>query len=100
MGNPEPQLGGAAGQGDERLDERLCSLTGEESLDELASVGHWLKGSAGTVGYGHFTEPARNLEQHARAGDAAAAWRALEQVRALAARIELPAPTSRTSPKQ
>ncbi|MCW8962474.1 MAG: response regulator [Gammaproteobacteria bacterium] len=32
------------------------------NFDELADIAHWLKGSAGTVGFDDFTEPAGKLE--------------------------------------
>ncbi len=35
-------------------------------LEALRLVAHWIKGSAGTVGFDAFTEPARRLEQLAR----------------------------------
>ncbi len=34
----------------------------------LAELAHWLRGAAGTVGFGCFTEPAGQLEQMARSG--------------------------------
>ena len=37
-------------------------------MEELASLAHWLKGSGGTVGYDDFTEPATELEAHAKNG--------------------------------
>ncbi len=36
--------------------------------DELASLAHWLKGAAGTVGFDPFTEPAERLELLAKEG--------------------------------
>ncbi|MCM2373419.1 PAS domain S-box protein [Aporhodopirellula aestuarii] len=35
-------------------------------MNELANLAHWLKGAAGTVGFGCFTEPASNLEGAAK----------------------------------
>ncbi|MBL8378883.1 MAG: response regulator, partial [Burkholderiales bacterium] len=58
---------------------------------EVARFGHWLAGSAGSVGYDEFTETARAVEQHARQGDLEAAQPALAGVRAMAARVVLPA---------
>ncbi len=74
----------------ERLVDRLASVDGAQDLDALADMGHWLRGSAGTVGYGDFTGPARDLEVRARAGDAEGASRALAALRALASRVEPP----------
>ena len=36
-------------------------------LTELAVLAHWLKGSAGSVGFHDFTAPALELEQFAKA---------------------------------
>jgi PAS domain S-box-containing protein len=75
----------------ERLTQRLGQASSDDDLGALAEIGHWLKGSAGSVGFGDFTEPAAALEQRARAGDAEGAERALAALRELASRIELPA---------
>ncbi|MFN0160153.1 MAG: ATP-binding protein [Burkholderiales bacterium] len=56
----------------------------------IAQFGHWLAGSAGSVGYDEFTESARAVEQHARQGNLAATQPELARVRALAARVVLP----------
>ena len=34
---------------------------------ELAALAHWLKGSGGTIGFDQLSEPARQLEEHAKA---------------------------------
>ena len=64
-------------------DERDCAA--------IARFGHWLAGAAGTVGYDAFTDAARQIEQQARQGDIAAVDLALANVRAMAARVALPA---------
>ncbi|MGV6858950.1 MAG: ATP-binding protein [bacterium] len=46
----------------------------------LADLAHWLKGSAGTVGYDEFTDPARKLEQCARSGDLETAGHIIEKL--------------------
>ncbi|WP_374668499.1 ATP-binding protein [Ramlibacter sp.] len=61
-------------------------------LAELARLGHGLAGSAGTVGFDEFTEPARELEACAAAGDAQGARQRLDLLADLAARVELPEP--------
>ena len=56
----------------ERLGERVTEMEKalqEDNLEELARLAHWLKGSAGTVGFDSFFEPALELEQAAKAGD-------------------------------
>jgi PAS domain S-box-containing protein len=56
----------------------------------LAQLAHWLKGAAGTVGFDPFTEPARELEQAAKEQDWARIATAIEVLRDMAARVEVP----------
>ncbi len=77
-----------------RLGEKLDEMEAHRlagSFEELARLGHWLKGSAGTVGFDGFREPAAQLEQHARARDAAGAESVIQALRGLASRIRLDA---------
>ena len=46
--------------------ETMESCYERQDADELAALAHWLKGSAGMVGFADFGEPARNLETLAR----------------------------------
>lgn len=62
----------------------------EERLDDLAASGHWLKGSAGSVGFDLFTEPSRNLEEAAKAHDLVASQLAMVEVLSLANRVQGP----------
>ena len=64
----------------------------EERMDDLAGSAHWLKGSAGSVGFDSFTEPARTLEEYAKAGDLAGAQVAMAEIVLLAIRIQAPPP--------
>ena len=57
---------------------------------ELASLAHYLKGVAGSVGFDEFTEPSRSLEGAARAGVPSEVDASLAALRALAARVVLP----------
>ena len=57
---------------------------------ELASLGHWLKGAAGTVGFDAFTEPADELEEAANTHDAARCEARVAEIRDLAHRMALP----------
>jgi PAS domain S-box-containing protein len=59
-------------------------------LRGLRASAHWLKGAAGTVGYHDFTEPASELEQAAKNGDAKLAGEKLERVRQLSHAIVPP----------
>jgi len=76
-----------------RLGEQVAAM--ETALDhgdlgELKSLAHWLKGAGGTMGYHAFTAPAKALEDAARTEDAATARKALDEIRALAARTVAP----------
>ena len=66
-----------------------ASQTG--NMSELAALAHWLKGTGGTMGFDAFFEPARDLEEHAKANKPAEAAAALAQVAAIAARVQSPA---------
>ncbi len=59
-------------------------------LGQLASVAHAMAGAAGTVGYDDFTDPARELEASAKAGDAPRAAALLARLQQMAARVEIP----------
>ena len=76
----------------ERLQDRVLEMRAAGAngdLATLAQIAHWLKGSAGSVGYMEFTEPAQTLEALARAGDAGVND-ALELILNLAQRVEAP----------
>lgn len=60
------------------------------NLAEVERLAHWLAGAAGTVGYDAFTAPAREMENAARAGDAAQAEAVLQRLTEMAQRLELP----------
>ena len=60
------------------------------NFDELAIFAHWLKGSAGTVGFDEFTEPAANLEMAAKTGQTEPADRLLDHVQRLSDAIVPP----------
>ena len=57
---------------------------------ELASLAHFLKGVAGSVGFDDFTEPSRALEGAARAGADSEVDASLAALRGLTARVVLP----------
>jgi CheY-like chemotaxis protein/HPt (histidine-containing phosphotransfer) domain-containing protein len=61
-------------------------------LAELERLAHWLAGAAGTVGYDAFTEPARELEAAAKAGDGALASVVLQRLSRMAGQLEVPEP--------
>jgi CheY-like chemotaxis protein len=71
--------------------EKACT---ENDLANVASLAHWLKGSAGTAGFDAFTDPARKLEQLAEDGSMAQVQKAVAHLKELASRIEVPANTA------
>lgn len=75
--------------------EKLCDqielmerAVKEEDFDEVARLAHWLKGAGGTVGYPCFTDPARQLEEHAKHADKDI-MPCLTEIRSLAASVLL-----------
>ncbi|MPZ43279.1 MAG: response regulator [Betaproteobacteria bacterium] len=67
-------------------------------FEAVASLAHWLKGSGGTVGYDAFFEPARLLEEMAKAGEASRMADAIAELHALAARLLVPDEPAANSP--
>ncbi|MGH8666304.1 MAG: ATP-binding protein [Burkholderiales bacterium] len=59
-------------------------------LEAVANLAHWLKGSGGTVGYDAFFEPARLLEEMAKAGEAPRIADAIAELHAMSARLLVP----------
>jgi CheY-like chemotaxis protein len=73
-----------------RLEERLQIMQTSwdaRDFDQLASHAHWLKGSAGTVGFEAFQQPAEALELFARDRSEAEVEGLLREIRTLADRI-------------
>ncbi len=50
---------------DQKLEE-MTQAVESENLEAVANLSHWLAGSAGTLGFAGFTEPARTLESLAK----------------------------------
>jgi PAS domain S-box-containing protein len=81
----------------QRLPVRLAELRAAHDNGDAqacAEIAHWLKGSAGSVGYDAFTEPAREAEQAARDGRLDAVAVQLERIESLGARVVAPATAS------
>ena len=77
-----------------KLEEELIKMEQawtQRDMQELALLAHWLKGAGGTVGYDDFTEPSKELENFAKAGQAEQAGEMLEKVKLLAQAIVPPA---------
>ncbi len=88
-----PRLRGVVRRFGLQLGERIAvveAASARQDYEQVAELAHWLKGSAGTVGFDAFTEPARALEQAARKQDAVQLADALAVVRGLAQRVVLP----------
>ncbi|WP_293265959.1 ATP-binding protein [Neptunomonas sp.] len=69
-----------------RLEEQIIEMNGaleKEEFSELSDLAHWLKGSAGSVGFDMFTEVAIELESAAIARDSSAARSNLSAVELL-----------------
>jgi signal transduction histidine kinase/DNA-binding response OmpR family regulator len=64
-------------------------LAEENRFAELAKKAHWLKGSAGSVGFGALTIPAAELEAAAKSGQTETVDEKLNRVVKLAARIAM-----------
>jgi PAS domain S-box-containing protein len=92
-----PRLGSTIRKFVPRLAEKLEAMDESfqaEDYDELAMLAHWLKGSGGTVGFDAFSEPARALELLAKERKASEIETALQEIRDLYDRIEVPEDTN------
>jgi HPt (histidine-containing phosphotransfer) domain-containing protein len=74
---------------DEKLDE-MDSAWEARDFTEIAALAHWLKGSGGTVGYDAFTEPAKTLEELAKANSEDGLAEALAILRGISRRLVVP----------
>jgi len=68
---------------------RTCVET--QDHEHLSQLAHWLKGSAGSVGFDDFTEPAKHLEDAAKDAQWTDIEPLFETVSNLASRIVAPA---------
>jgi CheY-like chemotaxis protein len=77
-----------------RLVEQLQALhvaLNATDFKTVAEIAHWIKGSAGTVGFDEFTQPAASLEKFSKNLDEKQTRDYLEQIESLFSRVELPA---------
>jgi PAS domain S-box-containing protein len=77
----------------ESLRQRVAEMCGvEERADykQIANFAHWLKGSAGSMGYDAFWKPAKDLELAALAADEALVRQLLADVRRMADAVVAP----------
>ena len=73
----------------QQLDVTRAALQSGD-LPEVERLAHWLAGAAGTVGYDAFTEPAREMEAAAKAGDSATTAGVLQRIARMADLLEVP----------
>jgi CheY-like chemotaxis protein/HPt (histidine-containing phosphotransfer) domain-containing protein len=81
----------------DRLEERLAEVREMEArkdYPEIALFAHWLKGSAGSMGYDAFTDPAVELEAAAKGARVERVEQLLAEVRRMAQRVVAPDETS------
>ena len=86
-----PIVGKFAARFRERLEQARQALAAED-FDEMGQFGHWLAGSAGMMGYDGLTEPAREVERLANAGDSAGLDAALSRLDGMCERLVVPEP--------
>ena len=75
-----------------RLQEQLEAIDeawADRDYEQLKKLGHWLKGSSGSVGFGQFVEPAKELEQFALYQDDVSIKNAIDQLKSINSRIAL-----------
>ncbi len=83
-----------------RLRQRMAEVRELESRNdypEIARFAHWLRGSAGSMGYDGFTVPATELEAAANAAKGERVSQLLSEVRDMAQRVVAPEETSATA---
>ncbi len=88
-----PRLGAIVAKFADRLDEQLSAMESAwktRDFADLANLAHWLKGAGGTVGFDVFTDPARRLEELAKARTPEGIEETLWELRALADRLVIP----------
>lgn len=84
----------------ERLHQELPLMVNALATQDyltLADKAHWLKGSAGSVGFDAFTEPAASLEEQAKLGAEEGIQTALHAIQEMSRRMVVP-PAEEDSP--
>jgi HPt (histidine-containing phosphotransfer) domain-containing protein len=99
----DPRLGRVVAGFVARLANRLTELRDAceaGDFQKVAELAHWLKGSAGSMGFDAFTKPAFELESLAKNQDQQAVTRAVQVVQGMATRVEgyEPDPSSALEP--
>ena len=76
-----------------RLESQISAIDqaiSDNNFEEIAALGHWLKGSGGTVGFDVFTKPAAELEASAKSKNMEAVNERLNEIKVYASRIVVP----------
>ena len=60
----------------------------KKDFEELAGLGHWLKGSGGTIGFDQLSKPAKQLEDNAKASDQEACKSDLALIKSIIDRLQ------------
>jgi signal transduction histidine kinase/HPt (histidine-containing phosphotransfer) domain-containing protein/FixJ family two-component response regulator len=69
--------------------EAVDTAWDEKDYTELDRLGHWLKGSAGSLGFGQFIEPARELERFAKDRDDSNIPAAIQELHSIHSRLTI-----------
>jgi PAS domain S-box-containing protein len=89
----ETRLGNTLRKFVARLQDRIVEAQAAVQARDAAAIAgfaHWLRGSAGSLGYDAFARPALELERAAKSGDTVQAARLFAEVRSLAGRAVAP----------
>ncbi|MDJ0833997.1 MAG: ATP-binding protein [Gammaproteobacteria bacterium] len=87
-----PRFRGIVQQFIERMHEQMHAIDlarQQRDYVQLQKLGHWLKGSSGTVGFNELVDPGRELEQFAKDEDDARLEQHVEQLQSLVQRLAL-----------
>ncbi len=71
--------------------ESITDALDKQDFPRIATLAHWLKGAAGTVGFDDFTEPAQQLELAAKEGDGVKCESIIKDILRMQQAIEDPA---------
>lgn len=86
-----------------RLESQIAAMdqaVTDNNFDEIAALGHWLKGSGGTVGFDIFTKPAAEMESSAKRKNMDAVKKHLNEIKVYAGRIAVPGNDDESSDPQ
>ena len=79
----------------EGLDQRFDGIEqviDSRDFEELADLGHWLKGASGNCGFAQISAAGMKLEEAAKNADHSSSAQILRELREMKTRIEIPEP--------